>query len=145
MQVAVWCVIGYVLYAAACFALESYARHRFSVQREAEIQLLQGRRDRLMAETRRATSLAEMKEWLPYQMMVFGSVTVGCAAALMVGFLVIRALLRSRRKSGLFVPLRFLAIGVFVPAAAVLLLAVLPPVMAGILWETQNWLLWPSG
>lgn len=145
VQIFLWVVAAYLAYVSAWFTFESYARHRFSVVRESTISTLHERRARLLAETRRSTSLSEKEEWLPYQVATVGSLILACSAAAWVGFVVVRSFIRRRRRTGSSAPVRFLALGTLLPAAAVLLLIILPPAVAGILWETQDWLLWPAG
>ena len=143
-QIVLWCVAGYVIYVAMCLAIESYGRHRFGVQRRIEIERIVERKPRLLAETRRANALTELEEWFPYQVMMAMSLIGWGILGLAIGGVTLRALIRSRRNRGLLVPIRFLALVVMLPTAAVFVAGVLPPLLARTLWETQFWLTWPT-
>lgn len=144
-QTVLWCVIGYIVYAALCLAIESYGRHRFGVQRSADIERIAEKRTRLLAETRRATALRELGEWLPYQAMENMSIAGWGLLSLATGFLSIRALIRRRRNHGSIVAGQLLLLAVVLPASAVLLAGALPLILAGTLWESQLRLTWPAG
>jgi hypothetical protein len=145
IQIVLWYLIGYIIYASMCFAIESYGRHRFGVQRNDEIERIAERRPRLLAETRRATGLTELQEWLPHQLMATVSLVGSGLLGLVTGFFTVRALIRSRRNRGSIVPIRLLAAAVAFPTLAVFLAGVLPLALAGTLWESQLWLTWPGG
>lgn len=133
LHVVLWVVIGYVAYVAACFAIEAYARHRFQVQRKAEVERVVERRARLLAEARRSSNLREMEGWTLYKAYRLSCVALWGILSVATAVATYRSL---RARGGTRVlGVKVLALAVGLPALIVFLVGIGPPEEARELWE----------
>ena len=139
-QIVLWVIMGYLVYVGVCFAMESYGRHRFEVQRDSEIAQITERRAHLLALTRKASALAELEQWLPYKIYVVGSLVIWALLAVATGIAAFRTMVKKRTVA--VVHFKLLAVGIALPSLFVLMLGVLPPLLVQKGWEKYPWLSW---